>query len=333
MIRQPMSQINPVAISEPVGRDLLTVQLARPSVVTIGSFDGVHRGHQALIAGVVDRARATGRLAVVVTFHPHPRTVLRLRPPDASFTYLQTLEERLRLVAELGVDEIVVVPFTVELSRQTADEFARSLRTRLQMAELWVGPGFAIGRQRHGTVPVLTTLGHQVGFVVHEVPPVLVDGQPVSSSRIREALQEGDVAQAAKLLGRRYSVRGPVVHGAGRGRKLGIPTANLEVPDWLYLPANGIYAVCVDLDGLDGRRLGGAASLGTRPMFDSGQRVLEVHVLDFEADLYGQWLTIEFVQWLRPEERFPSLAAFLDQVKRDIARTREIIAGIADCRS
>lgn len=299
--------------------------LDRPSIVTIGSFDGVHRGHQHLIRQTVEHAREHGYLAVVVTFQPHPRMVLR---PDVTFCTLTTLEQRIRLIERIGADVVVVVPFTPEVAATSAEDFVQALVDRLKMRELWVGPGFALGHRRQGTVAVLSDIGKRYGYTVHEVQPfaLAADGSSelVSSTRIRRCLREGDVAQVAALLGRPYEVAGTVVHGAGRGRQLGFPTANLALPTTLCLPSNGIYAARVTLDAQQ-PPLFGAAYLGTRPMFDDGLRTLEVYILDFDADIYDRHLQVEFIARIRADERFPSLEAFLAQMQRDVAEVRLVL--------
>jgi riboflavin kinase/FMN adenylyltransferase len=306
--------------------DLFELSVDRPSVLSVGVFDGVHLGHQRLLGRTVDRARSIGAAAVAVTFDPRPREVLR---PDLPSLYLVTLPERIDLLARLGFDYVAVVHFSHEVAATPAEEFVRTLVERYRMVELWVGPDFALGRGRGGTIPVLRELGAASGFEVGVLERVTLDDEVVSSSRIHAALAEGDVRTAGRLLGRPHTVSGPVVKGFGRGRTLGIPTANVAPPARIALPANGIYAVRCRLwaDDRWGGALSAAASIGVRPQFDNGERVLEAHILDFDEDIYGRMLQIEFVEWLRAEERFPSLEDFLAQVRTDIARTREILGG------
>jgi riboflavin kinase / FMN adenylyltransferase len=319
--------------------DFFELSTDRPSVLSVGVFDGVHLGHQRLLGRTVQRARSRGAAAVVVTFDPRPREVLR---PDLPSEYLVTLPERVCLLADLGFDYVSVIHFSREVAATTADEFVRVLRERYRLAELWVGPDFALGRGRGGTIPVLRELGAASGFEVGVLERVTLDGEVVSSSRIHAALAAGDVALATRLLGRPHVVGGPVVRGAARGRTLNLPTANIAWPSRIALPANGIYAVrCTllpegaEVDAADclaravsgGRKLLGAASVGIRPQFDAGERTLEVHLLDFDEDIYGRVLQVAFVEWLRPEMRFPTLEEFLAQIQRDIARTRQILGG------
>ena len=320
------------------------------SVVSMGVFDGAHRGHQHLLSQAIARARGIGCLAVVITLHPRPSDLLR---SDPGAGYLATLEERVRLLGDLGPDCVAVLSFDREVAATPAGEFVGILRERYRMAELWVGPDFALGRGREGTIPVLRGLGARLGFSVHVVERLVLEGQSVSSTLVRQRLAEGDVAAAARLLGRRFSASGPVVAGAGRGRLLGLPTANVAYPGQLALPVDGVYVVRCELVGgaralaLEARAPGspvvaatsdptrhdlihaslvGVANVGTRPTFDNGKRTLEVHLLDFAHDIYGATLRVEFVQRLRPELRFPSAQALLDQIRRDVEAARLIAA-------
>jgi riboflavin kinase/FMN adenylyltransferase len=314
--------------------DLAKASLRRESIVTIGAFDGVHRGHQALIQGVVARARATGRLAVLVTFHPHPVMVLA---PDRAPRYLTTPGEKLALLETLGIDVTVILRFTRELAAQSAHHFMAALREHLRLRELWVGPDFALGRNREGTVPRLRELGQELGYEVHVVQPVASspsgvasspsgekNGQEtISSSRIRDLLGQGRVEEAAELLGRYPSVSGEVVSGAHRGRRLGFPTANLEVRAERAVPANGIYAV---LAVLGSERYPGVANVGVRPTFDNGERTIETYIFDFEQDIYGCDLVVEFVARLRDERRFADISELVAQIGRDSDEARRILS-------
>lgn len=317
--------------------DLFELSTDRPSVLSIGVFDGVHLGHQRLLGRTVDRARASGAAAVVVTFDPRPREVLR---PDLPSEYLVTLPERVCLLADLGFDYVAVIHFSREIAATPADAFIQTLCERFQMRELWVGPDFALGRGRGGTIPVLKELGASGGFDLGVLERVTLDGEVVSSSRIHVALAEGDLVTAARLLGRPHRVSGTVVKGFGRGRTINLPTANVAPPKRIALPANGVYAVrctllsedaqpdsgdCAVQAAATGREILGVANVGIRPTFDAGERTLEVHLLDFGEDVYGRTLRVSFVERLRPEVRFPSLPEFLAQIGRDIARAREVL--------
>ena len=296
---------------------------SRPTVATIGVFDGVHIGHQRLIAETVHRARERNAAALAVVFHPRPAEVLR---PELPPEYLTPLDERLRLIGDLGCDLVARLRFDRDVAALHAEDFTAVLVERYRLVELCVGPDFALGRGRAGTVPVLRVLGERRGFTVTTVEPVVLGGQVVSSTAIRRLLAAGEVREAATLLGRRFALRGEVVHGFERGRAIGLPTANVALAQKLAVPANGVYAVRCRIDGgSGGTALAGVANIGHRPTFDGGARTLEVHLLDFAGDLYGTSLRVEFVERLRAEERFPNLEAFLAQVQRDIARAREVL--------
>ena len=299
---------------------LASLCLNRHVALTIGVFDGVHLGHQHLLGGVVQRARAMGGLGIVVTFHPHPQLVLR---PSLQPAYLTTLEERLALMAGTGIDLTVTLRFTVETAQVTAREFVTALCRAFRLVELRVGPDFALGHKRQGTIPVLRDLGRELGFSVAVAEPWEAEGVVVSSTRIRERLKEGDVAHAARLLGRLHAVSGTVVTGDRRGRTLGFATANLETAPELLLPADGVYAVYAEVDG---RSYPAVSNIGRRPSFDNAPRTFEVHLLDFEGDLYGRQVAVRFAQRLRGEVRFPDLSALAAQIRADAAQARAVLA-------
>lgn len=300
-------------------RTLSDVHLAQPGVMTIGSFDGVHRGHASLIQTVKDHAKAKNAASIVVTLNPHPRLVLR---PDSTMQLLSTLDERLDLLAQQGLDYVVVFPFSLEQSKLRAREFVELLRNHLNIVELVCGPNFALGYKREGTIPVLQDLGKEFGFTVTVVEPQAFSEGIISSTRVRDLVGEGQVSEAAQLLGRYPMLRGVVVHGDHRGRELGYPTANLEVPDKKLIPANGIYAVRVRLGN---EWLDGAASIGVRPTFGGGKRLVEIYMLDFARWIYGEELQVYFIERLRDEEKFESIQALLDQMGRDVENAREIL--------
>jgi riboflavin kinase/FMN adenylyltransferase len=293
----------------------------RDCVVAIGNFDGVHLGHRRLLALARERADARGGTAAVLTFDPHPARVLapHLAPP-----LLCTPRRKRELLAEAGVDLLVLEPFTPALAALEPEEFVdRILVAGLGAIEVVVGYDFTYGRQRRGTTETLRATGASRGFAVHVVPQVTVSGLVVSSTKIREFLLEGNVAGARLLLGRDYDVDGQVVRGAGRGQSLGVPTANVIV-EGDVLPRPGIYAVWARVDG--GERLAGAASLGTNPTFTPGAPLsLEVHLLDFSGDLYGRHLRVSFHARLRDEERYPSVQALIAQIRKDIEDTRSAL--------
>jgi len=298
------------------GSSSLSAPLRAP-VVAIGNFDGVHVGHRRLLDLARARATALDGQAVVLTFEPHPAKVLapRLAPP-----LICTPARKRELLAESGVDVLCLEPFDARTAAQSASEFvARTLVERLGAREVVVGYDFTYGTKRGGNVQTLVEAGRAAGFAVHVVPQVSVDGLVASSTKIRELLHEGNVAGARLLLGRDFDVDGTVVRGAGRGRELGIPTANVAAEGEL-IPRRGIYATRVSVDG--GPWIGAATSLGTNPTFGGQATTLEPHLLDFDGDLYGRRLRVAFVAWLRGEERFASIDALVTQIRADIAETR-----------
>jgi riboflavin kinase/FMN adenylyltransferase len=299
----------------------LTQRPPTPAVLTIGSFDGVHLGHQSLIGSVVESARARGVAAVALTFEPSPREVLR---PELPLSYLTRLPQKLEILGSLGLDETIVVPFNRELSQVEAPDFVAWLREYLPFVEMWEGEGFALGHGRTGNTGVLARLGEEMGYTLHIAPLVAMEGGPVSSTRVRQAVAEGDVEEAARLLGRPYAVPGVVVHGSKRGRELGYPTANLDTPPNQAVPADGVYASwCVR--PATGETLPSLTSVGIRPMFENDVRLVEVYILDYDADLYGETLTTQFVHYLRPQQRFDGLEAFIAQMRQDEANARTLL--------
>lgn len=299
--------------------------LTQPTSLAIGNFDGVHLGHQTLLRAMVADARSQERAAGVLTFDPHPMAVLR---PGFLRYYLTTVPERLQVLATLGLDFAVVLPFTREMSQMPAAEFVAHLHKAVHLAALWVGPDFALGRGREGNVDVLRAIGRSAGFEVHVIDPQVIQEDEVRSGRIRSHLLNGEVEAAGQMLGRLYRVTGMVVPGAHRGRLLGFPTANLAVDEGRLLPGNGVYATWVLLDDdplMAGRRLASVTNIGVRPSFDNGQRTVEAHVLDFAGDLYGRRLTLEFVARLRPEMRFDGVDALRAQIASDVETARRIL--------
>jgi riboflavin kinase/FMN adenylyltransferase len=289
--------------------------------VAVGVFDGLHRGHQALIRRA--RERAEGGRCIALSFDPHPDLVLakefHAQPP------LTPLPEKQERLAREGV-ELHVLPFTRELAGLDPEGFVERHLVR-PFAPRWlvVGEDFALGRGRSGNVARLRAIGEGSGFGVDAVPLLVEDGEAVSSTRIRSLLERGDVRAAARLLGRRYGLTGTVVHGDALGRVLGYPTANLRLHDEKCVPALGIYAVWARLEGRPGW-LGGAMSVGIRPTFGGQVRTLEVFLLDFSGDLYGRWVEVEFVDWLRPELKFESTEALVQAIHEDVVHTRQRLA-------
>lgn len=300
------------------------------AVVTVGTFDGVHRGHLAVLDVVRREAERRGARSVVVTFEPHP---LRIINPEAAPRLLTTPEEKRELLEAAGLDHVVVLPFTRALANCSASEFVEEILIgRLRMVHLVIGYDHGLGRGRSGDVDALRRIGGEVGFGVDVVPAVLVEGEPISSTRIRAALEQGDIAFAAAGLGRPYSLSGRVVRGEGLGRRLGFPTANLEVshPDKL-LPREGIYAIRA---ALGEECLEGVLHLGPRPVFEGLSATVELHLFDFDRDIYGEALRVEFCAWLREILPFRSVADLVDAIRGDCAAARRLFAeGGGACQS
>jgi riboflavin kinase/FMN adenylyltransferase len=290
--------------------------------LTIGSFDGVHLGHQQLISELNYKAHEAGAQSVVLTFHPHPTAILRGR--KGAF-YLTTPYEKLKLIDDLGTDIVITHPFSLELSKSTAREFIDYLQEHLDFRQLWTGKDFALGKGREGNVKYLKLLGNELGFIVNEVNPIISDGHVISSSYIRNLLKEGNLEEANKLLGREYLVSGEVIHGDGRGKVIGIPTANLETGNEKLIPGAGVYACRAQI--ADKLWLA-AVNIGTRPTFDNpDSRVnIEAHILDYTGDLYTQQISLLFISRLRGEQRFDRVEALIRQIQKDITRTRELLA-------
>lgn len=285
------------------------------AVVTVGTFDGVHRGHQAVLAQVVERARARKLASVLVTFDRHPLEVVN---PTAAPKLLTLPEEKQALVAATALDRMVLLPFTTEVAQLDAEAFVRRLCDEHGMQELVLGYDHGFGRGRGGDEALVRRLGAAREFGVTVVDAVREDGQPISSTVIRTAVAHGDLDAAARWLGRPYGILGRVVAGAGRGRTIGVPTINLAPPDpRKLLPPDGVYAVRVRVGAGSGERLGGMMNQGPRPTFGESGRALEVHLFDFAGDLYGETVLVEWVRRLRDVQAFPSREALVAQLERD----------------
>ena len=288
----------------------------RDSAITIGVFDGVHRGHRHLISRLVEHAQSSDSRACVVTFKNHPITVLK---PETRVRYLIELDERTRLLKQLGVDMVVPIKFDRRLAQLSSHDFLRVLYEKLRMRHLVVGPDFAMGHNRDGSLETLPGIARDIGFSFNVVDLMTDPTGRVKSTTIRRQIADGDVSSAARLLGRNFAIRGVVVRGQERGRELGFPTANLQVAPDLVIPGNGIYAARAHLDS--GTYMA-ATSIGVRPTFDDGpDRTIEAYLLDFSGDIYGQTVCLEFVRRLRGEEKFDTVAALLDQMNRDVMQT------------
>ena len=290
--------------------------------VAVGNFDGVHRGHQALVARAVAAAAAERGTAVVLTFDPHPARVLASRPEPPA---LMTLAQKAQALGRLGVHAMAVLPFTAEVAAAPPEEFAAGILHRaLGAVEVVVGDNFRFGRGRAGDAAALREEGKALGFGVVEVPPVLVGGERVSSSRIREALARGDARGAAELLGRPHCLEGRIVSGDGRGRTIGVPTANLEASG--MLPALGVYAAWAWPEGAP-QAVRAVVNVGRRPTFGGGTVSVEAHLLDFAGDLYGTTMSLGFVAQLREEKAFSGPDALVAQIREDTRAARGVLAG------
>jgi riboflavin kinase/FMN adenylyltransferase len=297
--------------------------LPQGGVVTIGNFDGVHRGQRAILDRAVGRARELGAPAVVVTFSPHPLAVLS---PERAPVPLTTPKQKEGLLEGTGLAAMLVVRFTPEFSRVPAGQFVRELlHEKLRVKEVYVGEGFVFGHQRDGNLELLQRMGGELGFVAHGVPEVAWEGERISSTRIRRALSEGKVAGAAEMLGRPYSIAGTIARGDRMGQKLGWPTINVTSENKL-LPADGVYACRVFFPSYPAT-FDGVTNIGTRPtVYENYQRVVESHILDFKANVYGQRVELQFYKRLREERIFPNVMDLSAQIGRDVEATREYFA-------
>lgn len=303
---------------ERLAEELAELRPAPETVVTIGVFDGVHLGHQRVVRRTVERARETGRAPVGITFYPHP---LQVHQPEAAPKLIIPFAERVRLLESLGLVRVIPMAYSPELARLSAAEYLGLLVEALGMRELVVGPDFTVGRNREGTVPVLARLGPELGFALTVVELVALEAR-VSSSAIRALISAGDVEQAAVLLGRPVTLWGRVVAGEGRGRELGFPTANLSTDPEVLLPADGVYAAWAEVRAV---RYPAAVSIGVRPTFGPGPRLVEAYLLDFAGNLYGENVKLELIKRLRPELAFSAAAALIEQMRRDVEQVRKLL--------
>jgi riboflavin kinase/FMN adenylyltransferase len=290
-----------------------------PGWLTIGSFDGVHRGHVKVLKRMLRLASRQGAPTTVMTFDPHPRCVLA---PDTCPLSLTTVDEKAAVLSELGIDNLVVMPFTHKLSLLTATEFMDRTTARVPLKGLVIGYDFALGHQRRGDRAFLEHYGATHGFEVDVVTPHSAEGHVVSSSLIRTALLEGQVAHAARLLGRHYSISSFVEHGTGTGSRIGFPTANLAITPNKLVPKNGVYAVWVDIAG---QTYPGALNAGYRPTFGENRLTVEAFIFDFDRDIYREEVRVRFVQRIRDERKFESPEALVKQIGKDVTRARRIL--------
>ncbi|MFD2256259.1 bifunctional riboflavin kinase/FAD synthetase [Luteolibacter algae] len=285
-----------------------------PLHLALGVFDGVHVGHQAVISRAVEAARVQGGKAFVVTFSPHPITVMA--PAKAPSSLLATLEEKAAVVRSLGCDGLLVIHFNEEFARMEAADFVAKIATG-NVKSISVGEDWRFGNKRGGDTEMLREMGAKFGFALEAVAPVMWDGERISSTRIRQAIRDGNFDAVEKMLGRPYEVSGIVIEGRKLARQLGFPTANLDLGD-LQIPKHGVWAV--EING----KFKGVANLGTRPTVDGGKCLLEVHIFDFSENLYGKKLSVRFLRFLREERKFPTVDALRGQIEEDVSKAREI---------
>jgi len=294
------------------------------SVVSLGTFDGVHRGHQVILGELKARAERARAHATMITFEPHPQLVLQDsgRPQQEVLT---TIEEKIEILDDLGLDRLVIAHFSPTFASMGPERFVIDLLiAKLRMREIIIGHDHAFGKGRSGNLALLQKLGAEFGFVVDSLPPLKVGEEIISSTRIRHALQEGNLEVAGQMLGRPYSINGLVVHGAGRGTGLGYPTINLRpYSQYKLVPRPGIYA---SRTRLGGRSHNSVTYIGTRPTFSAQERVIETYLFDFDGHLYGQEATVEFIAYIREDAKFATTQALIEQIKQDVTKSMELLA-------
>ncbi len=304
-------------------RNLDALPSFKNSVITIGTFDGVHVGHQKILTRIKQLAEACGGESIIITFHPHPRLVIN--PQDNTLRLLNTIDEKTALLEKFGMQNVVIVPFSRDFSEQSADDYIRKfLVSNFSPSWIVIGYDHKFGKNRTGDYHLLEKLKSELGYSLEEITKETLEDIDISSTKIRQALSEGQIKLANELLGYRYSLQGTVIRGFQRGRELGYPTANLQIIDeHKLIPSIGIYAVKVIVDGIAHQ---GMISIGYNPTFNGSTKTIEVNILDFDRDLYGTTLTVEFVEYLRGELKFDSVQALIEAIKKDEAKTREVFA-------
>jgi riboflavin kinase/FMN adenylyltransferase len=303
-----------------VEKELAKLKPEKDTLLTIGVFDGVHLGHKYLLSQLTKQAKEQDLLSGVVTFNRHPHEVLA---PQTKLPFLTDLAQRINLLKNEGVEAIFTLSFTSELAQLSARQFASLLKKYLRMRGMVIGPDFALGQTREGNVDILRTLGQDMGFSVTVIPPVMINGEVVSSTAIRNALANGDMKRVLNLVGRPFSLNGRVTTGAGRGVELGFPTANLDIDPGQALPADGVYATWTDIDGQAYQSM---TNIGRQPTFGGSQRVVEVYILDYHSNLYGRELKIDIMERLRGEKQFDTPEELKKQITEDINQGRAILS-------
>jgi riboflavin kinase/FMN adenylyltransferase len=303
-----------------IEQELASITPQGETLLTIGVFDGVHAGHRYLLKKLQQRATEKGLLSGVVTFNPHPQSVLH---PHNQLPWLSSLEDRVRAFQELGINIVAVLTFTRKVAQLSARDFMSLVKKQLRMRGIMVGPDFALGRGRQGSIDLLRSLGREVEFSVEIIPPFTINDEVVSSTLIRRALAQGDMRKVERLMGRYFYLGGKVITSDKRGRVLGFPTANLDIQPQQALPGNGIYATIAQVDG---KQFPSATNIGIRPTFGEGEKAVETHLLNYKGDLYGKDMRLEFVQKLRGEQRFPSSEELKAQIEKDVREVETILA-------
>jgi riboflavin kinase/FMN adenylyltransferase len=303
-----------------IEQELANVVPQGETLLTIGVFDGVHAGHRYLLEKLQQRAAEKNLLSGVVTFNPHPQSVLH---PHNQLPWLSNLEDRIRAFQELGVNIVAVLTFTPKVAQLSAQEFMSLIKKQLRMRGIMVGPDFALGRGGEGNIKLLRALGREMKFSVEVIPPYTINGEVVSSTLIRQALVQGDMGRVERLMGRYFHLRGKVITSDKRGRVLGFPTANLDIKPQQALPGNGIYATITQVDG---KQFPSATNIGIRPTFGESEKTVETHLLNYKGDLYSKEIRVEFVQKLRDEQRFPSSEELKVQIEKDVREVEAILA-------
>jgi riboflavin kinase/FMN adenylyltransferase len=303
-----------------IEQELAKVVPQAETLLTIGVFDGVHAGHRYLLERLQQRAAERNLLSGVVTFNPHPQSVLH---PADQLPWLSNLEDRVTTLQQLGVNIVAVLTFTPKVAQLSARDFMSLLKKYLRMRGIIVGPDFVLGRSGEGNISLLRSLGNEMQFSVEVVPPYTINGEVVSSTLIRQALIQGDMKRVEKLMGYHFYLKGNVITSNERGRVLGFPTANLEIKPQQALPDNGIYATITQVDG---QAFASATNIGVRPTFGEGKRMVETHLLRYKGNLYGKEIKVEFVQKLRDEKRFASSQELKTQIEKDIGEVQALLA-------
>jgi len=303
-----------------IEQELANITPRGETLLTIGVFDGVHAGHRYLLEKLQQRAAEKNLLSGVVTFNPHPQSVLH---PHNQLPSLSSLDDRVKAFQELGIKIIAVLTFTPKVAQLSAREFMSLVNKQLKMRGIMVGPDFTLGRGGEGNIDLLRALGREMKFSVEVIPPYTIDGEVVSSTLIRQALVQGDMRKVERLMGHYFHLRSKVITSDKRGRVLGFPTANLDIRPQQALPGNGIYATIAQVDG---KQFPSATNIGIRPTFGEGEKTVETHLLNYKDDLYGKDIRVEFVQKLRDEQRFPSSEELKVQIEKDVREVEAILA-------